>query len=138
LISQSKLFTSFLNGKKALKADFEQVAIPHLSYIYTAALYLTKDEHEAEDLVQETYLRAYRFFHKFEPGTNSRGQSTYRRANSRLASIDPRVSPGLPMIRPPTTYILLRRSAAMALSVALPAFRPFSRWAFLEWYEPSI
>jgi len=72
LISQSKLFTSFLHRKKALKADFEQVAIPHLSYIYTAALYLTKDEHEAEDLVQETYLRAYRFFHKFEPGTNCR------------------------------------------------------------------
>jgi RNA polymerase sigma-70 factor, ECF subfamily len=72
LISQSKLFTSFLNGKKARKADFERVAIPHLSYIYTAALYLTKDEHEAEDLVQETYLRAYRFFHKFEPGTNCR------------------------------------------------------------------
>jgi len=72
LISQSKLFTSFLHRKKTLKADFEQVAIPHLSYIYTAALYLTKDEHEAEDLVQETYLRAYRFFHKFEPGTNCR------------------------------------------------------------------
>ena len=72
MISQSKLFTSFLHRKKTLKADFEQVAIPHLSYIYTAALYLTKDEHEAEDLVQETYLRAYRFFHKFEPGTNCR------------------------------------------------------------------
>jgi RNA polymerase sigma-70 factor (ECF subfamily) len=72
LISQSKLFTSFLNGKKALKADFEQVAIPHLSYVYAAAFYLTKDEYEAEDLVQETYLRAYRFFHRFELGTNCR------------------------------------------------------------------
>lgn len=72
MISQSKLFTSFLNGKKALKADFERAAIPHLSYVYSAALYLTKNEHEAEDLVQETYLRAYRFFHKFEPGTNCR------------------------------------------------------------------
>ena len=64
------MFTSFLNGRKDLKADFEQVAIPHLPSLYTAALYLTKDEHEAEDLVQETYLRAYRFFHKFEAGTN--------------------------------------------------------------------
>jgi len=66
------LFTSFLNGRKDLKADFEQVAIPHLPSLYTAALYLTKDEHEAEDLVQETYMRAYRFFHKFEAGTNCR------------------------------------------------------------------
>jgi RNA polymerase sigma-70 factor, ECF subfamily len=72
LISQSKLLTSFLYGKNALKADFERVAIPHLPSLYTAALYLTKEEHEAEDLVQETYLRAYRFFHKFEPGTNCR------------------------------------------------------------------
>ena len=72
LIAQSNLFTFLLKGKKALKQDFEQVAIPHLSYIYTAAFYLTQDEHEAEDLVQETYLRAYRFFHKFESGTNCR------------------------------------------------------------------
>ena len=72
LISQSKLFTAFLYGKNARKADFERAAIPHLSSLYTAALYLTKDEHEAEDLVQETYLRAYRFFHKFEPDTNCR------------------------------------------------------------------
>jgi RNA polymerase sigma-70 factor (ECF subfamily) len=71
LISQNKLFAFLLKGK-ALKQDFERAAIPHLSYIYTAALYLTRDEQDAEDLVQETYLRAYRFFHKFEPGTNCR------------------------------------------------------------------
>ena len=72
LISQSSLFTSFFKGKKALNADFERVAIPHLSHVYTAALYLTQNEQDAEDLVQETYLRAYRFFHKFDPGTNCR------------------------------------------------------------------
>ena len=72
LISQSKLFTAFLYGKNARKADFERAAIPHLSSLYTAALYLTKDEHEAQDLVQETYLRAFRVFHKFETGTNCR------------------------------------------------------------------
>ena len=71
LISQNNWLTCLLKGK-ALKQDFERTAIPHLSYIYTAALYLTTDQHEAEDLVQETYLRAYRFFHKFEPGTNCR------------------------------------------------------------------
>lgn len=61
-----------LRGKKALKEEFERVAIPHLSHVYTSAFYLTKNEREAEDLVQETYLRAYRFFHRFEPGTNCR------------------------------------------------------------------
>ena len=58
--------------KKVLKEEFERVALPHLSHLYTAAYYLTKNEAEAEDLVQETYLRAFRFFDKFEPGTNSK------------------------------------------------------------------
>jgi RNA polymerase sigma-70 factor (ECF subfamily) len=70
LTAQNKLLTSFFTGKSALKADFERLAIPHLHSLYTAALYLTKNEHEAEDLVQETCLRAFRFFHKFESGTN--------------------------------------------------------------------
>ncbi|MBI2211517.1 MAG: sigma-70 family RNA polymerase sigma factor [Deltaproteobacteria bacterium] len=61
-----------LNRKKALKAEFEKAALPHLSHLYTAAYYLIKDKSEAEDLVQETYLRAFRFFHKFRPGTNCR------------------------------------------------------------------
>jgi RNA polymerase sigma-70 factor (ECF subfamily) len=39
---------------------------------YRPVLYLTKNETEAEDLIQETYLRAFRFFHKFQPGTNCR------------------------------------------------------------------
>ena len=61
-----------LSRKKALTAEFEQAALPHLSHLYTAAYYLIKDPSEAEDLVQETYLRAFRFFHKFRPGTNCR------------------------------------------------------------------
>lgn len=61
-----------LSRKTSLKAAFEQAALPHLSHLYTAAYYLIKDPTEAEDLVQETYLRALRFFHKFQPGTNCR------------------------------------------------------------------
>ncbi len=56
--------------EKTLKGEFEQVALPHISHLYIAAFYLTKHEAEAEDLVQETYLRGFRFFHKFESGTN--------------------------------------------------------------------
>lgn len=58
------------NRKKDLRKEFERTALPHLTHLYTAAFYLTKNESEAEDLVQETYLRALRFFDKFEPGTN--------------------------------------------------------------------
>ena len=61
-----------LDRRKELKAEFERVTLPHLSHLYTSAFYLTKDKTEAEDLVQETYLRAFRFFDKFQPGTNCR------------------------------------------------------------------
>ena len=41
-----------------------------MDQVYTASLYLTRNREAAEDLLQETYLRAYRFWHQFTPGTN--------------------------------------------------------------------
>src|SRR5512144_568558 len=54
------------------KQEFEELALQHLDPLYSAALRLTKNERDAEDLVQDTFLRAYRFFDKFERGTNIR------------------------------------------------------------------
>jgi len=54
------------------QALFAQWALPHKDYLYTACLYLARQRDEAEDLFQETYLRAFRFFHQFTPGTNCR------------------------------------------------------------------
>jgi RNA polymerase sigma-70 factor (ECF subfamily) len=51
---------------------FEQEAMQHLDALYRTALRMTRNQQDAEDLVQETYLRAYRFFDKFQPGTNLR------------------------------------------------------------------
>jgi RNA polymerase sigma-70 factor (ECF subfamily) len=51
---------------------FEQEAMPHLDCLFTAALYLTRNHEEANDLCQETILRAYRSFHQFTIGTNCR------------------------------------------------------------------
>ncbi|TCO19725.1 RNA polymerase sigma-70 factor (ECF subfamily) [Kribbella steppae] len=53
-----------------LKARFEAEALPLLPRCYAAAYRLTRNPADAEDLVQETYLRAYRGFGRFEPGTN--------------------------------------------------------------------
>jgi RNA polymerase sigma-70 factor (ECF subfamily) len=53
-----------------LGARFEAEALPLLPGLYSAAFRLTRNASDAEDLVQETYLRAYRGFHQFEPGTN--------------------------------------------------------------------
>jgi RNA polymerase sigma-70 factor (ECF subfamily) len=50
--------------------EFEMLALGHLDPLYAAALRLTRNERDAEDLVQDTFLRAYRFFDRFERGTN--------------------------------------------------------------------
>ena len=70
--SSVRLLLPSLDRKKVSTAAFEQAALPEISHLYTSAFYLTKDKAEAEDLVQETYLRAFRFFNRFQPGTNSR------------------------------------------------------------------
>src|SRR5215467_4634706 len=56
--------------KRPAPSDFEKEALPHLPALYAAALRMTRNEKDAEDLVQDTVLRAYRFFDSFEPGTN--------------------------------------------------------------------
>jgi RNA polymerase sigma-70 factor, ECF subfamily len=51
---------------------FEDEALPHLDALYSMALRLSRNSDDAGDLLQETVLRAYRFFHQFEAGTNCR------------------------------------------------------------------
>jgi RNA polymerase sigma-70 factor (ECF subfamily) len=56
----------------ALRARFERDALPMLPSLYPAALRMTRNPADAEDLVQDTYLRAYRGFAGFQEGTNLR------------------------------------------------------------------
>jgi len=53
----------------AHSADFEEEALPHLDAVYRFALRLSGSEAAAEDLVQETFLRAYRSWDQYTPGT---------------------------------------------------------------------
>ena len=55
---------------RALRERFERDVVPLLPSLYGAALRLTRNPADAEDLVQETYLRAYRGFAGFQEGTN--------------------------------------------------------------------
>jgi len=58
-----------ITGKTKDRA-FHEEAMPHMGALYAGALRLTRNEGDAEDLVQETYFKAYRAFDSFENGTN--------------------------------------------------------------------
>jgi RNA polymerase sigma-70 factor (ECF subfamily) len=52
------------------RARFERDALPFLDQLYAAAMRMTRNPADAEDLVQETYVKAFAAFHQFEEGTN--------------------------------------------------------------------
>lgn len=52
------------------RKEFEDIAMEHVDSLYSMAMRLVFNKEEAEDLVQETYLKAYRFFNTFQKGTN--------------------------------------------------------------------
>ncbi len=52
------------------REEFEAEALQHLDALYASALRFTRDPRDAEDLVQDAFLRACRFLDRFEPGTN--------------------------------------------------------------------
>jgi len=64
------MFSKFGKNKDYLYSEFEKEVVPHANALYNFALRLVNDPDEASDLVQETMLKAYRFFDKYEKGTN--------------------------------------------------------------------
>src|SRR5579863_2848025 len=79
------------------RLQFEQIALPHLDAVYAAAMRLARNPDDAQDLLQDTILRAYRFFHQFAEGTNCRAwlltilynnfRNSYRRGSRDRATI---------------------------------------------------
>ncbi len=64
--------TAILSGRTDRHAEFEAEAMPHMDILYNFALRTTGDADDAKDLLQETFLKAYRFWDKYEKGTNIR------------------------------------------------------------------
>jgi RNA polymerase sigma-70 factor (ECF subfamily) len=58
--------------KNEKQREFEREAIPHSDLLYNYALRMTNNAADAHDLLQETFLKAYRFWDKYEKGTNIR------------------------------------------------------------------
>jgi RNA polymerase sigma-70 factor (ECF subfamily) len=76
-----------------VRSRFEEEALQHLDALYRTALRMTRNPSDAEDLVQDALVRAFRFYDRFEPGTNFRAWlfkiltntyiNTYRRKQGR-------------------------------------------------------
>ena len=77
---------------------FENEFMPHINSMYNFAFRLTFDEDESKDLVQDTYLKAYRFINSFQEGTNAKAWlyrilknnfiNDYRKKNKQPAKVD--------------------------------------------------
>ena len=72
LSDEPDLSTPTVSGGDVDPEVFEAEMNPHLDALYRNALRLTGNANDAEDLLQDTYLRAYRFFHQYQPGTNGK------------------------------------------------------------------
>jgi RNA polymerase sigma-70 factor (ECF subfamily) len=64
------MLTRRSQGPENDRDSFEAAAMVHIDSLYATGVRMTRDPRDAEDLVQDTMLTAYRFFHRFEPGTN--------------------------------------------------------------------
>jgi DNA-directed RNA polymerase specialized sigma24 family protein len=59
---------AIIKGTKR-QQEFEHEALPHMDLLYNFARRMTNSASDADDLVQETYLKAFRFWDKYEKGT---------------------------------------------------------------------
>lgn len=112
---------------------FETEALPHLSDLFRLAMWLVRDQAEAEDLVQDTFTQALQSFHRYEKGTNCRAwlirvmfhlNSNRRRAKARLRLVsetDERIAETV-AFDPPTPEGLTEEEVLNALRGLPPQF----------------
>jgi RNA polymerase sigma-70 factor (ECF subfamily) len=118
-------------GENLQSESFEQLAMPHFERLYNFACWLTHDRLEAEDLVQETYVKALKGFASFRPGTNFRAWIYKILRNAFLTSrtglkatptvpLEPESEEeGLPVVSETPESILLQRSDGQFVQQAL-------------------
>ena len=131
LSSQGMVRLAASSSQDRPSAGFEELAMPLFDSLYNFASWLVHNKSNAEDLVQETYLKALRSFTSFQPGTNFRAwmfrilRNTFLSSRSTLGrhvtvEIDSEVEvPGLPAISATPESLLIERSRQNALRNAI-------------------
>jgi RNA polymerase sigma-70 factor (ECF subfamily) len=71
-MARPRTVASVADRPQAMRARFDAEALPHLRALHATACRMMRNSHDAEDLVQETFLRAYRAFEGYTPDTNIR------------------------------------------------------------------
>jgi RNA polymerase sigma factor (sigma-70 family) len=124
-------------------ADFEQLVLPLLASLYNHAFWLTRNQAEAEDLVQETFSKALRAFDSFEPGTNFKAwifrilRNTFLTTRTGIAASrtvfleDNPATLDTPDAGPTPEDILIRLDNQAALHAALEQLQPQLREVLL-------
>lgn len=121
----------YVSEERSLSGSFEELAMPLFDRLYNFAHWLTQDRQEAEDLVQETYVKALKGFSSFRPGTNFRAwiyqilRNTFftSRTGLKAAAIVPLDLDGdeqtLPPVNDTPESIVLQRSDQQLVQEAL-------------------
>ena len=91
----------------------------HIDALYRSALRLTRKPEDAEDLVQETYLRAYRYRRKFQPGTNEKAWLFTIMTNLFRNRLRQRPAPENPIDEPGTDYYIYEQLRREGMPVHL-------------------
>jgi RNA polymerase sigma factor (sigma-70 family) len=121
-------------------ADFEQLALPLFASLYNHAFWLTRNQVEAEDLVQETFSKALRAFDTFQSGTNFKAwifrilRNTFLTSRTGIAAsrtVFLEDHPDIATAGPTPEDTLIRLDSQAALHTALEQLQPQLREALL-------
>jgi RNA polymerase sigma-70 factor (ECF subfamily) len=129
-IRSALVYSMEVEEERRTAATFEELAMPLFDQLYNFAHWLTQDRSEAEDLVQETYVKALRGFSSFQPGTNFRAwiyrilRNTFLTSRTGLKAsatvqLDADDGPNIPAALGTPETILMERSQQQLLQGAL-------------------